>query len=160
MRTIPLTQGKCALVDDADYDRVNQFKWCAAKHKNTFYAVTGIRRLDGVKALLYMHNFLLGGPTDHVAPNSGLDNRQINIRLATNQQNQRAFQAKRLNCTSNYRGVTWNKSKSKWAAQIFNSGKKKHLGYFVSEVEAANAYNVAALIRDPIFHQLNVTKRA
>ena len=27
MKEIPLTQGKVALVDDEDFDRVNQYKW-------------------------------------------------------------------------------------------------------------------------------------
>jgi len=29
MKEIPLTQGKVAIVDDKDYDELNQYKWWA-----------------------------------------------------------------------------------------------------------------------------------
>jgi len=38
MKEIALTQGKVALVDDEDYDSVNQYKWHARKAKRTYYA--------------------------------------------------------------------------------------------------------------------------
>lgn len=44
MRKIPLTQGKFALVDDADFDWLNQWKWYALKTKTTFYAVRKVSR--------------------------------------------------------------------------------------------------------------------
>lgn len=38
MKEIPLTKGKVALVDDADFDELNQYKWYASRGRNTFYA--------------------------------------------------------------------------------------------------------------------------
>lgn len=35
---IPLTQGKFAIVDAEDYDRLNQYQWYACKCKSTYYA--------------------------------------------------------------------------------------------------------------------------
>jgi len=45
---------------------------------------------------------------------------------------------------SNYVGVSWYKRTRKWAAQINFKGKRKHLGYFSSEIEAARAYTDAS----------------
>jgi len=42
MKLIPLTKGKFAMVDDEDYDFLMQWKWCAAKNRNTFYARRGV----------------------------------------------------------------------------------------------------------------------
>lgn len=38
MRTIPLTQGKVALVDDQDFDSLNRWAWFASKQKRTFFS--------------------------------------------------------------------------------------------------------------------------
>lgn len=39
-----------------------------------------------------------------------------------------------------YKGVSWNKNTNKWMSQIIIKGKKKHLGYFKTEIEAHQAY--------------------
>lgn len=71
------------------------------------------------------------------------------LRLATPSENSRnTNKAKHRNqraLSSKFKGVHWNKVKSKWTAQIKHAGKTKFLGYFVDEIEAAHAYDVAAL---------------
>ncbi len=47
--------------------------------------------------------------------------------------------------TSQYLGVNWDKKYGKWKASIRDNGRKKILGYFVNEVEAARCYNFAAV---------------
>ena len=42
--------------------------------------------------------------------------------------------------TSKYKGVYFAKSKNKWKAYIKINGKQKHLGYFLTELEAHQAY--------------------
>lgn len=71
------------------------------------------------------------------------DNRFINLRLATNSQNQaNAFW--RTN-TSGIKGVCWQQSRQKWIAQITVDGKRRNLGRFDSILEAAYVYKAAAL---------------
>lgn len=69
------------------------------------------------------------------------DNRIENLREATrreNMQNQRA--ARVSNLSSRFIGVNWMKTKAKWRAEIRINGKKKHLGLFEVEADAAAAY--------------------
>ena len=52
---------------------------------------------------------------------------------------------------SKFVGVTWNKQMKKWQAAIRIVGKKKHLGYFDDEKEAACKYDEqAALLNKPV----------
>jgi len=143
MKTIQLTQGKVALVDDADYEWLNQYKWHAIKDHNTWYAVRGISR-NGSYTTISMHRVILGlepgdkRETDHKNHN-GLDNRQDNIRICTHSQNQQNKSLQK-NHSSQFKGVRWHKRCNKWQTQIGH----KYLGLFTSEVEAAKAYDAAA----------------
>jgi hypothetical protein len=50
----------------------------------------------------------------------------------------------RADNTSGYRGAAFNKASGKWVAQIGSSGRRMHLGVFVTATEAAAVYNFAA----------------
>lgn len=139
MKRIPLTQGKFAIVDDELFEWLNQWKWCAHKNRNTYYAERG------GKGHIQMHREILGLTygdgklSDHINHN-GLDNRQSNIRICTNAenlQNQRPQKDK----TSKYKGVRWSKVAEKWRAYIKKNKKWSCLGYFANEIDAAKAYN-------------------
>lgn len=85
---------------------------------------------------------------DHINQDKS-DNRICNLRLATNQQNtfntaKRKLTPRRTIPTSSYKGVAWNREKGKWEARIATNGKKRFLGYFVNEEDAAAAYETAA----------------
>ena len=67
-----------------------------------------------------------------------------NLRTVTKQQNQQNKRKWKVRTTSNFKGVYWNKHEEKWQAQIQTNGKRKMIGRFVSEIEAARAYNTAA----------------
>lgn len=91
MKTIPLTQGQVALVDDEDYEYLMQWKWCAAWNGNTYYAFRGGKKEHGKKRqMIKMHRDLLDTPrgleVDHLNGN-GLDNRRCNIRNCTHKEN-------------------------------------------------------------------------
>lgn len=71
------------------------------------------------------------------------DNRLVNLRLATHTQ-QNVNQGLASNNKSGFRGVSWSKVNNKWLASIAINGKGKHLGYFATKEEAAEAYQKAA----------------
>lgn len=145
MKTVLLTQGKVALIDDADYAVVSQFKWCAVKNGERFYAARNIRKPNGKQKLQYLHQFLLPGvgKIDHRDGNS-LNDQRYNLRPATTRQNAQGVQRKRPGTTSKFRGVCWHKTALKWLTQIRVDGHKIHLGLFENESDAARAYDAAA----------------
>ena len=71
------------------------------------------------------------------------DNRLVNLRLATHQENHQNQSSPQTNNTSGYLGVYWHKGAKKWRAQIQVNGKKKYLGYFDTAEEASKAYVTA-----------------
>lgn len=144
MKKIPLTRGQFALVDDDDFARVSKYKWQANLHSNSkeFRAYADI---DGKK--VFMHRFILnakpGEVVDHINHNQ-LDNRKSNLRLCSIRQNTINTRKTKSITTSVYKGVSWEKSRKKWRAQITLHGRKKILGRFNTEIEAAKAYDKAA----------------
>lgn len=145
MKTIPLTQGKEALVDDSDYEAVKAFHWSTSKVGRRFYAVSNVRKPDGKKTTQSLHHFLMPGVVrvDHQDGN-GLNNQKHNLRPATNRQNLQGFRRKPPAVTSKFRGVCWHRQYRKWQAQIKIDGKQTWLGRFTVEADAAHAYDTAA----------------
>ncbi len=137
MKKIKLTQGKYAMIDDEDYERVSQFKWCYA---NKYAATTR----NGVT--FRMHRYLMTPCdsslyVDHINNNT-LDNRRSNLRLVTPLQNTMNKQSHKNSCCK-YKGVS--RSRARFKAQIFHSKKSIFLGVFNSPEEAALAYNKKAI---------------
>ena len=71
---------------------------------------------------------------DHINRNRD-DNRIKNLRSVTNTGNQKN---RKINCnnTSGVMGVRWHSPLSKWSSKIGVNGRKRHLGYFTSKVDA------------------------
>ena len=161
MKTIPLTQGQVALVDDADYEALIQFKWFAVKEKGgrIYYAARNKRLPNGRRQMVQMHRDILGvtDPKEKVDHENscGTDNRRRNIRVTTNALNI-ANSRKRRGCTSNFKGVYLDvKAKANpWRAAV--GGKTRvNLGSFSTELQAARAYNRAAKQSFGKFARLN-----
>lgn len=105
MKKIKLTQGKYAIVDDEDFEWLNQWKWCYCK-----YVIRDII-LNKKNKRIYMHRLIMNTPekmqTDHINGNK-LDNRRNNLRICTQSQNNMNRKISKLN-TSGYRGIYWDK---------------------------------------------------
>lgn len=99
MRRVKLTQGKQALVDDEDFERVNAYKWCASLESRgtKFYAIRWEVK-NGIRCKIRMHRFVLGLPpglldaenrvVDHLN-HASLDNRKENLEVITQEENMR-----------------------------------------------------------------------
>lgn len=164
MREILLTQGKIALVDDEDFDRVNQYKWYAQKHpaNGRWYARRN-ESIAGTRTSLQMHRVIMGleygdpRQVDHKDRENTLDNRRQNLRVTLGQNPQN--QGLHKDNTSGFKGVTWSKHAKRWQSQIRANDKEIFLGRFPADAPelAAMAYDEAALSRFGEFAVTNAT---
>lgn len=149
---IPLTQGVIALVDEDVAQALGQFYWSARDCNGIrWYATRSSSAENGWKRIL-MHKEIL--PTDgdldidhrHHYDKSDLlvDNRRANLRVGTRMQNMQNADIRRDN-QSGFKGVTWDASRGKWAASLMINYKRKALGRYSDKIEAAKAYDRAAL---------------
>jgi hypothetical protein len=145
-RRIPLTQGKYAIVDPEDFERLNKHKWHASKWGNTFYAIRCAGPRNKTK-FIRMHREIIRPPrhlvVDHINHN-GQDNRKANLRPATRAQNNYNRRQFRKDKSSKYTGLSWRKDRKKWAVIVCYKRKNIIVGYFEDEIRAAKAYDKAA----------------
>jgi len=159
MKQIPLTQGKFALVDNEDYERVNQYKWHLRHNRRTQYGIRTIW-VKGKFKKIFMHNFIMNFSSSKVDHRDcdGLNNQKSNLRFATKSQNN-MNQRKRIGCTSRYKGICWRNDCKKWRVQVVLHGKLIYSNHFLSERNAARAYDVVAKKHFGKFARLNFTNQ-
>ena len=130
----PTHGNQIALVDDSDFDKVNQYTWNVTCNKredgtNKYYA-----RCSKLKKS--MHKFIFGDITkgnviDHINGNS-LDNTRENLREATQRQNMQNVKSK-----NTYKGVSWDENSKKYYCQALG----EYIGLFDDEKSAAIEYD-------------------
>lgn len=141
------TAYKCQ-VDDADYPVIKLFSWHVVPSRGKFYLASAPSQ-----GTIKLHRMLMGFPEREVDHRNGdgLDNRRENLRPATHQQNCCNRKKKSDGITSKFKGVSYKKSHNKWVVQL----NGKHVGIFDNELQAAGAYNLAALAEHGEFALLN-----
>ena len=152
---IPLTRNYIAIVDEIDAD-LAQLKWSFlqsnGKDSRRIYARRNAR-IDGKRLTIQLHRVILARIlgrelqpqelVDHIDQN-GLNCSRTNLRLASHAENMRNVGLVHRN-KSGYKGVSWYKRTNTWQAQINDHGTKRHIGFFKNPIDAARAYNEAAL---------------
>ena len=153
VRYIALTKGKFAIVDAADYEELNRYKWNAMKVGGKWYARRSI-----VGGVVLMHRQIMNAPddmlVDHINGN-GLDDRRVNLRLCTAQQN--CSNSRPRGGASQYLGVS--PHGDKWKAQLMHKGEIFRFGLFDDEVEAAKARDAKAFELQGEFAYLNFPRK-
>jgi len=136
-------QGLFAVIDDEDFDKVNQYRWHLG---NNGYIKTFVGGRKHAKCIL-LHRLIMDPADDlEVDHRDGdkLNNCRANLRISTRNQNARNLR-RHKQFSSRFKGVSWNSGDQLWDARIQVNLKTIHLGQFPSEIQAALAYNEAAL---------------
>lgn len=97
-----------------------------------------------------MHRLVAGaGPNDVVDHHNRdtLDNRLANLRITGRPGNgaNSVGQRRKRGKSSNYKGVFWDKARGRWMATIHTGGRTRSLGRYALEIDAARAYDLAAV---------------
>lgn len=142
MKTIPLSKGEVALVDDEYYDWLNQWKWTYVDGYARRY-----QNIKGRRVMVSMHRELIallpGQEVDHIDGN-GTNNQKANLRVCSHAENCRNQKLVRDSRTG-IKGVDFHKRLRKYRARITHDYKVMHLGFFDTAEQACAAYNKAAL---------------
>ncbi|MGH1233063.1 AP2/ERF family transcription factor [Bacillus toyonensis] len=145
VKEIPLQDGSIALVDDEDYERINQFNWVIRWMNNSSVSIISAA-IDSES--IQLNRFILNIKNNEIPikflNNNRLDFRKENLVLTNRKSISRSTKARR-GSTSKYKGVSYEKQTKKWIAKISVNGKDKNLGRYLNEDDAAKAYNEAAI---------------
>lgn len=157
---IELTQNKYAIVDDDDFDYLNQFKWCFSQG----YAYRRTTPPNGEAKTIMMHREIFKGQEDklidHINRN-GCDNRKENLRFCTHSQNSANKPAMKMN-SSGFKGVSYLKRENAFLSMIAFNRKSYILGRFKTAEEASAAYIMKSkelygeFTNTNLFHEDNV----
>ncbi len=163
---IQLTKGYEAVIDEVDFD-LSLYPWqinIKSLNGRTLYA----QRAAALGAESQLHRVILSRvlgralqseeDTDHIDRN-GLNNRRNNLRLATRSQNMANNPKQRGNYSSEYKGVSWYSSRLKWRSYIKIQRRMYTLGYFEHEIDAAIAYDNAAISAFGIYAFTNIINK-
>jgi len=161
MKTINTRNGTTVIVDDDVYEWASR-RTLGLDNKGyvRFWYETKERQVHKK-----LHRVIMGEPVgyqvDHINRNK-LDNRRENLRLCSNLDNSKNRGVHRTHNgkpkTSLFKGLCWNKDRRKWQSGIQVDGKRQHLGLFVNEMDAAIAYDTAALKHFGEFAHINFPK--
>ena len=159
MKTLELSRGLVAKVDDADFDELNKHTWFIrtdTKRKYAPYAGANMRDENGKRYSMLLHRWLMKpGPglvVDHKDGDT-LNNQRSNLQVITHAQN---ISRCRTRCDNalGVKGVRRTRS-GLFEANITHKRKPHYLGTFSSIVDAARAYMQAshAVFMDQLLQQ-------
>lgn len=143
MKTLQLSQGKIAKVDDDDFEWLSRWKW---HMHNRGYAVRNALLNESGPKSIRMHRAIMNAPegveVDHI-DHDKLNNQKNNLRLCTRAENMGNTLIRKDN-TSGYKGVDFYKKYKRWRAKIRKDNQLIHIGFFDDPISAAKAYDEMA----------------
>lgn len=140
-RSVVLSCGHVAFVDEEDFDRVNEFSWHSVLIGGNHYAR---RYVNGEQKNQYLHHFVMGVADGRIVDHKngdGMDNRKENLRFATHSQNMRNQRTPKNN-RSGVKGVHFDRQTGKWRASLSVDRKFVCLGRHETIEEAESAVRV------------------
>lgn len=141
--------GRSFIFDTADLAVVTAYNWSVSKEG---YATAQSKEGRRIK----LHRLLMGFPdgvVDHINGHP-YDNRRCNLRISSQHCNTQNS-AMPVSNTTGYKGVCFDKHKGRFMAYIHPDGHFKFLGYFSNPVDAAHAYDRAAVFYFGEYARLN-----
>lgn len=112
-------------IDADDYEKVSKKQWRISQKRQKYYVISGSNKKG---TGIYLHQFLLapkeGFDIDHIDGNS-LNNRKVNLRYVTHQENNDNILATRIDNHIGIRGISYNK-KSHLYQVDFSYHKKRY----------------------------------
>jgi hypothetical protein len=143
VKRIPLSQGQVALVDDADYPLLSDFKWSYRPERNNAqgYAVRH-KKINGKDRLAYLHREILPPPEGHEViflNHDRLDCRRDNLKIVSKEEARRHHRVRR-DSKSGIKGVRYNPETETWSAFVYRGGRAYHVGTYYSPEQASAAY--------------------
>jgi hypothetical protein len=156
-RRIYLGEGEWTILDKEDYYQFGNLKWSISGRDKKFYAMRGVKVSPDEIRIMSMHREMMKAPAgvlvDH-RNGDNLDNRRVNLRLATPTENS-CNRQKTKGGSSQYKGVCFHRRRGEWVSRIKIHGKSIFLGNFDREDDAAKAYDEAAKKYHGEFARLN-----
>lgn len=160
LKTLSLSQGQVAFVDDEDFPYLSQFVWYAVHDGHQYYAARNIKGSSGRWTKTKMHREILsavpGAVVDHIDHN-GLNNQKDNLRVCSQAENMRNRKTVNSNNSSGFIGVSLHHGTGKYQAKICKDRKQIYLGLFDSSSDAYHAYVRAAKEHFGIFVSNSIT---
>jgi hypothetical protein len=141
-----MVKGYNIQIDDEDMERVMSHAWWVSSSPEIDgHVLCFSAKIE--KKIVKLHRFIMGSPEGRIVDHRNgnrLDNRKQNLRVCGLGDNNRNLGISRRN-TSGYKGVSFNKQRSKYRAYIhLSDGHQKHLGFFDTPEDAAREYEKAA----------------
>lgn len=146
-----LKNGSTILIDEADLHVATSMNW---KDYNGY--VFCDKQVDGVRTRYYLHRVIMDAPVDKVVDHingNAMDNRRSNLRICSQEDNARNRAKSTAASKSIYKGVK--PRRGKFEANIGRGARYEYLGTYEKEIDAAIAYNLAALSKYGEFARLN-----